>query len=56
LDGARFSPGAKRRFEPSGLGAGPGAAYEPLLPLLHIGEEGARIFDMEASIESGAEA
>jgi histidine ammonia-lyase len=37
---------ARRRLVPAGLGTGPRRAYELLLPLLHIGEEGMRIFNM----------
>jgi histidine ammonia-lyase len=37
---------ARRRLVPADLGVGPRRVYELLLPLLHIGEEGARIFNM----------
>jgi histidine ammonia-lyase len=37
---------ARRGIAPSDLGPGPRRVYEALLPLLHIGEEGRRIFDM----------
>jgi histidine ammonia-lyase len=37
---------ARRRLEPAHLGEGPRRVYELLLPLLHIGEEGKRIFNM----------
>jgi histidine ammonia-lyase len=47
---------ARRRLVPSDLGVGPRRVYERLLPLLHIGEEGARIFNMRhivAAIRDG---
>jgi histidine ammonia-lyase len=37
---------ARRRLAPVHLGEGPRRVYELLLPLLHIGEEGKRIFNM----------
>jgi histidine ammonia-lyase len=37
---------ARRRLEPAEMGAGPRRVYELLLPLLHIGDEGRRIFNM----------
>jgi hypothetical protein len=37
---------ARRRLPPAHLGEGPRRVYELLLPLLHIGEEGKRIFNM----------
>lgn len=37
---------ARRRLEPATLGVAPRRVYELLLPLLHIGEEGTRIFNM----------
>ncbi|HWG71588.1 MAG TPA: hypothetical protein VN692_19395, partial [Steroidobacteraceae bacterium] len=37
---------ARRGLKPAALGAGPRRVYELLLPLLHIGEEGTRIFNM----------
>ncbi len=37
---------ARRRLVPADLGIGPRRVYELLLPLLHIGEEGVRIFNM----------
>ena len=37
---------ARRRLVPADLGIGPRRVYELLLPLLHIGEEGTRIFNM----------
>jgi histidine ammonia-lyase len=42
---------ARRRLARPDLGAGPKLAYDALLPLLHIGEEGNRIFDMTAIVE-----
>ncbi|HEY5264262.1 MAG TPA: aromatic amino acid lyase [Steroidobacteraceae bacterium] len=36
----------RRGLKPAALGAGPRRVYELLLPLLHIGEEGTRIFNM----------
>jgi histidine ammonia-lyase len=42
---------ARRCLAPSDLGAGPRLAYDRLLPLLHIGEEGNRIFDMTPIVE-----
>ena len=37
---------ARRRLAPEALGDGPSRVYELLLPLLRIGEEGTRIFNM----------
>jgi len=37
---------ARRRLAVADIGAGPRKVYESLLPLLHIGEEGKRIFNM----------
>jgi len=37
---------ARRRLAPADMGAGPRRVYELLLPLLHIGDEGRRIFNM----------
>jgi histidine ammonia-lyase len=37
---------ARRRLEPAEMGAGPRRVFELLLPLLHIGDEGRRIFNM----------
>lgn len=37
---------ARRSLNPTGLGEGPRKVYEALLPLLHIGDEGRRIFNM----------
>jgi histidine ammonia-lyase len=37
---------ARRRLAPEALGVGPSRVYELLLPLLCIGEEGTRIFNM----------
>ncbi len=37
---------ARRQLAPADLGQGPRRVYERLLPLLHIGEEGERIFNM----------
>ena len=42
---------ARRGLAPSELGVGPKYVYDQLLPLLHIGEEGTRIFDMKAIVE-----
>lgn len=42
---------ARRGLAPSGLGRGPRLVYDALLPMLHIGEEGTRIFDFAAIIE-----
>jgi histidine ammonia-lyase len=42
---------ARRGLAPSSLGRGPRRVYEALLPMLHIGEEGTRIFDFAAIIE-----
>src|SRR6202030_2482625 len=36
---------ARRQLRPVELGQGPRLVYEALLPLLHIGDEGRRIFD-----------
>jgi histidine ammonia-lyase len=47
---------ARRRLEPAALGAGPRRVYELLLPLLPIGEEGTRIFNMRhivAAVRAG---
>jgi len=37
---------ARRRLVPAEIGVGPRRVYELLLPLLHIGDEGKRIFNM----------
>jgi len=37
---------ARRKLAPIDIGAGPRLICDALLPLLHIGEEGKRIFDM----------
>jgi histidine ammonia-lyase len=37
---------ARRRLAPETLGVGPSRVYDLLLPLLCIGEEGTRIFNM----------
>jgi histidine ammonia-lyase len=37
---------ARRGLNPNEVGQGPREVYESLLPLLHIGEEGKRIFNM----------
>ena len=37
---------ARRRLAPDDLGEGPRKVYRTLLPLLHIGDEGKRVFDM----------
>jgi histidine ammonia-lyase len=42
---------ARRRLEHSELGVGPRLVCDQLLPILHIGEEGSRIFDMKAIVE-----
>jgi histidine ammonia-lyase len=42
---------ARRGLAPSSLGRGPRLVYDALLPMLHIGEEGTRIFDFAAIIE-----
>jgi histidine ammonia-lyase len=42
---------ARRGLAPSSLGRGPRRVYDALLPMLHIGEEGSRIFDFAAIIE-----
>jgi histidine ammonia-lyase len=42
---------ARRRLARADLGAGPKLAYDALLPLLHIGEEGERILDMKSIVE-----
>lgn len=42
---------ARRGLAPSSLGRGPRRVYHALLPMLHIGEEGTRIFDFAAIIE-----
>jgi len=42
---------ARRGLAPSSLGRGPRRVYETLVPMLHIGEEGTRIFDFAAIIE-----
>jgi len=42
---------ARRRLRREELGAGARLAYDALLPLLHIGEEGNRIFDMKAIVD-----
>jgi len=42
---------ARRGLNPAALGAGPRQAYQALLPLLHIGEEGVRIFDMQVIVQ-----
>jgi histidine ammonia-lyase len=41
---------ARRGLAPADLGEGPRLIRETLLPLLHIGEEGRRIFDMRAIV------
>jgi len=41
---------ARRGLPASGLGRGPRVVYEALLPLLQIGAEGRRIFDMAAIV------
>jgi len=38
---------ARRGLSPDTLGRGPRAVFDALLPLLHIGEEGTRVFDMQ---------
>jgi histidine ammonia-lyase len=43
---------ARRQLARSDLGAGPALAYDVLLPMLHIGEEGDRIFDMQAIVDA----
>ena len=42
---------ARRGLAPESLGRGPRAVFDALLPLLHIGEEGTRVFDMQAIVE-----
>ena len=42
---------ARRGLPPETLGRGPRAVFDALLPLLHIGEEGTRVFDMQAIVE-----
>jgi len=42
---------ARRALPPDRLGHGPRVVYDALLPLLHIGEEGQRIFDMATIVE-----
>jgi histidine ammonia-lyase len=42
---------ARRGLAPSSLGRGPRRVHDALLPMLHIGEEGTRIFDFAAIIE-----
>jgi histidine ammonia-lyase len=37
---------ARRRISVSALGVGPRKVYRSLVPLLHIGEEGTRVFNM----------
>ncbi|HTT03108.1 MAG TPA: aromatic amino acid lyase [Steroidobacteraceae bacterium] len=41
---------ARRGLSPEELGSGPRLVYHALLPLLHIGEEGQRVFDMAAIV------
>jgi histidine ammonia-lyase len=43
---------ARRQLARPDLGAGPGLAYDALLPKLHIGEEGNRIFDMKSIVDT----
>ena len=42
---------ARRGLAPRDLGPGPRAVYERLLPRLHIGEEGARLFTVRPIVE-----
>ena len=41
---------ARRQLQPPDLGHGPRLVHDALLPLLHIGEEGTRVFDMAAIV------
>jgi histidine ammonia-lyase len=41
---------ARRGLAPSALGRGPRVVHDALLPLLHIGEEGVRLFDFAAIV------
>ena len=41
---------ARRGLPPSTLGRGPRVVHDALLPMLHIGEEGVRIFDFAAIV------
>jgi histidine ammonia-lyase len=41
---------ARRGLAPEDLGAAPRSIYQSLLPLLHIGEEGKRVFDMRSIV------
>jgi histidine ammonia-lyase len=43
---------ARRGIAPSELGIGPRRVYESLLPLLHIGEEGVRVFNMRPIVSA----
>jgi histidine ammonia-lyase len=43
---------ARRRIGPSNLGIGPRIVFNALHPLLHIGEEGNRIFDMRSIVDA----
>lgn len=42
---------ARRGLAPPHVGAGPRAVYEAILPMLHIGAEGTRIFQMAPIVE-----
>src|SRR5579872_6996204 len=42
---------ARRGLARESLGRGPRAVFDALLPLLHIGEEGTRVFDMQPIVE-----
>jgi histidine ammonia-lyase len=42
---------ARRELARASLGRGPRVVFDALLPLLHIGEEGTRVFDMRAIAE-----
>ncbi len=43
---------ARRELAPDDLGAAPRLIYQTLLPLLRIGEEGRRVFDMRSIVET----
>jgi histidine ammonia-lyase len=43
---------ARRHLAPEDVGKGPRKVYQALLPLLHIGDEGRRIFNMSRIVEA----